>query len=40
MKILAVFLLEFEEAVGIRYVVAVEDFVKGEGRKDDSLWLR
>lgn len=40
MKILAVFLLDHEEAVGKRYVVAMENFVKGEGRKGDSWWLR
>lgn len=40
LKILAVFLLDHEEAVGIRCVVAMENFVKEKGRKDNSWWLR
>lgn len=31
---MAVFLLDHEECVGIRYAVPMENFVKGEGRKE------
>jgi len=33
------FLLDHEEAVGVRYAVAMENFVQGKGRKDHIWWL-
>lgn len=39
LKIMALFLLDHEEAVGMRSVVAMENFVQGKGRKALFWWL-